>query len=82
MQIGELQTFLLWCAGINYAILLVWFAVFVLAHDWLYRMHTQWFALSREAFDALNYGGVAVYKIGIMLFVVVPLIALVAIGDK
>jgi hypothetical protein len=30
----------------------VGFGVFVFAHEWLYRMHTRWFALSRESFDA------------------------------
>ena len=76
MASDELLRLLLWCAGINYAILLVWFAVFVFAHEWLYRLHTRWFRLSRESFDALNYGGVAVYKIGNVLFFLVPAIAL------
>ena len=76
MSGDELMHVLFWCAGINYAILLLWFGVFVFAHEWLYRMHTRWFALSREAFDALNYGGVAVYKIGNMLFFLVPALAL------
>jgi hypothetical protein len=74
MDLNLLQTFLLYCAAINYGILLLWFAVFTLAHGWVYRLHTRWFRLSPESFDALNYGGVAVYKIGIMLFVGVPLI--------
>lgn len=79
MTIDQLQSFLIWCAGINYAILIVWFSVFVFAHDWIYRMHSRWFKLSAEMFDALNYAGVAIYKIGIMLFVVVPLIALLIV---
>lgn len=79
MTVDQMQDFLIWCAGINYAILLVWFGVFCFAHDWLYRMHSRWFKLSTEMFDALNYAGVAIYKIGIMLFVVVPLIALLVI---
>lgn len=76
MDSQTLLRFLLWGAGINYAVLLLWFGVFLFAHEWLYRMHTRWFALSREAFDALNYGGVAIYKIGNILFFVVPAIAL------
>ena len=32
---------LLWCAVINYAILLVWFLFFVLAHDRMYLLHSQ-----------------------------------------
>jgi len=76
MTIEQVQSFLIWCAGINYAILLVWFGVFSLAHDWLYRMHSRWFNLSPEVFDALNYAGIAIYKIGIILLIIVPLVAL------
>jgi hypothetical protein len=76
MAADDLRHVLLWCVAINYAVLLLWFGVFTLAHDWVYRMHTRWFRLSPEMFDALNYAGLAVYKIGILLFFVVPLIAL------
>jgi hypothetical protein len=43
-------------------------------------MHSRWFKLSVEMFDVLNYAGVAIYKIGIMLFVLVPLIALLMVN--
>jgi hypothetical protein len=42
--------------------------VFMLAHDWLYGLHGLWFHLMVEQFDALHYGGMALYKIGILLF--------------
>jgi len=48
----------------------------VLAHDWIYGIHTRWFSLSPDIFDAANYIGMAIYKIGIMLFVLIPFIAL------
>lgn len=57
-------------------------AVFVFVHDWLYRIHARWFRISLEAFNAINYAGVAAYKIGIILFVIVPLIALLVSGSK
>lgn len=76
MTTNQITEVLLWCTAINYSILLIWFGVFVYAHGWLYRMHSRWFKFSVETFDALNYGGVAVYKIGTILFNVVPLIAL------
>jgi hypothetical protein len=76
MNIAKLQTLLLWCTVINYVILIIWFAAFVLAHDMLFRLHSRWFRLSKEQFDAMNYGSMAVYKIGIMLLNLVPLIAL------
>lgn len=76
MTSTELRDILLWCAGINYAVLLVWFGVFVYAHGWMYRLHTRWFSLSVETFDALHYAGMSVYKIGILLLNVVPIVAL------
>jgi hypothetical protein len=54
MDLALLHSFLLWCAAINYGILLVWFLVFTLAHDWVYRLHSRWFRLSPEMFDALT----------------------------
>jgi len=80
VTIDELEEFLLWSTVINYGVLLVWFAAFSLAHDWLYRTHTRWFRLSVENFDAVNYAGVAVYKVGIMLLNLAPLLALSIIG--
>ena len=76
MNIDEIKSFLLWCLGINYAILMVWFAAFVSARGWMQALHGRWFRLSPETFDAIHYAGMAVYKIGIMLFVLVPLIVL------
>ncbi|MDH1008480.1 hypothetical protein N5J43_23810 [Pseudomonas nicosulfuronedens] len=76
MLLQDLKPFLLYCTLINYAILLVWFAAFVLAHDFVYRLHSRWFALPVERFDALHYGGMAVYKIGVLLLNLVPLLAL------
>lgn len=76
MTLPMLRGFLLWGAAIHYAILLLWFGVFVFAHDWLYRMHSRWFRLPEHSFDALNYGGIAVYKIGVVLLFLVPWIAL------
>ena len=76
MTVNELKEILLWCVGINYGILLIWFGVFFFAHDWLFRVHTRWFKLSVETFDVLNYAGMAMYKIGVLLLNLVPLIAL------
>lgn len=74
-----IERFLLVCVVLDYAILLLWFAAFTLAHNGLYRLHTRWFVLSRERFDALHYAGMAVYKIGILLFFLVPLLALLIV---
>ena len=76
MTMHEIKQLLLWSLGINYAILLIWFGAFVYAHGWMYRLHTRWFKMSVEVFDALHYGAMVVYKIGVILFNLVPLAAL------
>lgn len=76
MTMTGIKEVLLWCVGLNYAILLIWAGVFICAHDWLYRLHGRWFKLSVETFDALHYGGLAVYKVGVILFCLVPWLAL------
>ncbi len=75
MTITVLKEWLLWSTAINYGFLLLWFALFVTAHDWMYRLHTRWFGLSIDAFDAIHYAGMAFYKLGILLLNLVPLIA-------
>jgi Family of unknown function (DUF6868) len=76
MNIDLLRKFLFWCAIINYGILLLWFLFFLLAHDWMYALHSQWFHLSVEQFDMLHYAGISIFKLGILLLNVVPWIAL------
>jgi hypothetical protein len=70
-----------WCAVINYSFLLWWFSAFILAHDWMYRFHSRWFHISVETFDAIHYGGIGLFKLGIFLFNLVPYIALRIVLD-
>jgi hypothetical protein len=77
---NEIKQVLLWCVGLNYLVLLIWAGVFVFAHDWMFRMHGRWFKLPVETFDAIHYGGLAVYKIGILLLNLVPLVALCGVS--
>ena len=70
------RQFLLWCTVIDYGVLLVWFLAFALGHDWMHRLHGRWFRLSREQFDALHYAGMSIFKIGILLFNLVPFVVL------
>jgi hypothetical protein len=76
MNIKILGKALFWCAVINYGILMVWFLIFIVAHDWMYLLHGRWFGFSIEQFDMLHYAGMSIYKLGIILLNVVPYIAL------
>jgi len=80
MSIEMARDALLWCAVLNYGVLLVWFLFFILAHDWMHRFHGRWFHLSVDQFDSLHYGGMGIFKLGIILFNLVPYIALHIVG--
>jgi len=80
MDLPAIKTFLFWCVVINYGVLFLWFVVFLAGHELLYRLHGRLFRLPVETFDAIHYGAMAVYKIGILLFFLVPLLALMAAG--
>ncbi|MBV7690457.1 hypothetical protein KV701_01615 [Limnobaculum sp. M2-1] len=67
---------LLYCTVINYAVLIIWFIAIVLAKTSIYRLHRRWFQLPDATFDAIHYGGMAIYKIGILIFNLVPWITL------
>ncbi|WP_111891278.1 DUF6868 family protein [Acinetobacter sp. MB5] len=65
---------------INYIILIFWFLMFVFARPFLKHIHTQWFNLSDSQFDTINYAGIAIYKILVIVFNLVPLLALYIVG--
>ncbi|UOA07915.1 DUF6868 family protein [Methylobacter sp. S3L5C] len=76
MNPNTIKELLLYNLALNYTTLIIWFSVFSLAHDWLYRLHSRWFNISTETFDALHYASMALYKIGIILLNIAPLVAL------
>lgn len=76
MSIEMARGFFLWCSVINYVILLAWALPFVFWRDGLYRLWCRFFRVSLEQFDMLNIGGISIYKIGVILFNLVPCIAL------
>jgi len=76
MTIQTIQSVFGWCAVINTALLILWFLFFVLGHKLMYRAHSRLFKLSVESFDALHYGGMALFKLLIIVFNIAPYLAL------
>ena len=74
------RAFFLWCAILNYAVLLVWFWGYVLLRESLIRLWSKWIPLSAEQFDLLNFAGIMLFKILILVFNLTPLIALLILG--
>ena len=80
MTVEVIRSALAWCAVINIGLLLWWLLIFTLARDLTYRVHSKWFSLSTDNFDAIHYSGMAIYKMGIFLFNLVPYFALRIVG--
>ena len=80
MTIEIIRDAFAWCSVLSICLLLFWFVFFMLAHDWIHRFHSKWFKMSVETFDAIHYAGMALFKIGIWLFNLIPYFALRIIG--
>ena len=76
MDSHTVMRLLIYSAIFNYIVLCVWFVVFIAARDAMYGLHSKWFRLPRESFDAMHYAGMSVYKIGILLLNVAPAVAI------
>ena len=65
-----------WVAILNIVLLLVWAGLFIFARPWMVKLHSRWFRLSQEVFDAMHYAGMGLYKIGIWMFLIIPYLVL------
>jgi hypothetical protein len=74
--IEVIKHFLLWNTVINYVILLIWAGAILVARNWIFAMHGRMFGVAPEKIAAMHFKCIAIYKIGILLFNLVPLAAL------
>jgi len=80
MSVATAQSVLLWCTVINFGILALWGLMMLAPHGWMHRIWNRWYRLSHEQFDTINYAGIVLYKLLILVFNVVPYIALRIVG--
>jgi len=80
MDIATLRDFFMWCAIINGGLLVVSFLICGFAGDWVYKMHTRWFKIPRQSFNTVIYCFLGFMKICVIMFNLIPYIALVIIS--
>ena len=80
MSIEMVRAVLLWCTVINFGLLALWSLLFMLARDGVHRLASQWVGLSAEQLDAINFAGIIFFKTGVLLFNLVPYVALRIVG--
>ena len=76
MDIILLSSFLKWCCIINFSVLLFSSLVIALMPDFIYRVHSRLFNLSREAFNTVIYQYLALFKVLVLVFNFTPFLAL------
>ena len=80
MDIQTLTTFFMWCTILNVALLLFSSLMCICAADWAYRIHSKLFSISRETFNVVIYSFIALYKLLVIVFILIPYIALLIVG--
>ena len=80
MDIQTLTAFFMWCTILNVALLLLSSLMCICAADWAYRIHSKLFSISRETFNVVIYSFIALYKLLVIVFILIPYIALLIVG--
>ncbi len=80
MDIQTLTTFFMWCTIINLGLLIVSSLVCIFLSDFSYRMNNRFFSISRETFNIAFFSFIGLFKIFVIVFYLVPYIALLIIG--
>ena len=80
MDVQMLTRFFMWCTILNMGFLLLLSLFLLINLDFVYKMHGKLFPMSRETFNVVLYSFIAIYKIIIFVFNLVPWIALSIIG--
>ena len=80
MTIEILREMLAWALVINLGVLVIWLSSLLLAYDFVCRIHTKWFKISKEMFYSINYAGLIFFKIIILIFNIVPYFVLLIVA--
>ena len=80
MDIQTLTTFFMWCTIINTGFLLFLTLIFMLAPNLVYRLQSRFIPITRETFNIVFYSFIGFFKVVVLVFNVVPWIALLIIG--
>ena len=76
MTIGVLEKFFVWMTVINFGILLFCPLLLPLCRGSIYKLHGAWFKIPEEKIDIALYKMLGTYKIIVIVFNLVPYIAL------
>lgn len=76
MTMDELRHFFGLCALLNYAVLILWFLLCIVSRPLLMGVCRRFFRISEETYDNVTFYGITFYKLAIILFMLMPYLAL------
>lgn len=79
MDLQTLTTFFMWCTILNLGLLILTSIMCIFFADFSYRMNHRFFSISREAFNVVIISFLGLFKIFVIVFSIVPYIALLII---
>ncbi len=80
MDLETLRMVFLWSTIVNASLLVITFLIGAFAGGWVYRMHSTWFPISRDAFNVTIYALMGLFKVFVLVFNLVPYLALRIVG--
>ncbi len=80
MDLQMLTAFFMWCTIINFGILMLSSVFLMFASDFVYGVHSKWFQISRESYNVVMYSYLGLFKVGLIVFSLVPYLALLIIA--
>ncbi len=80
MDIHTIQTFFMWCTIIDAILLVLMGMIFTFAGNWVYRIQSKWYPISRDAYNVIVYSFVGLFKLFFLMFNFVPYVALRVMG--
>jgi hypothetical protein len=76
MDIIVVRTFFLWCTIINVGLLILTGLIFTLGREFVYRIQSRWYPMPKESFNVVIYAFIGFFKVVVIVFNLVPLVAL------
>jgi hypothetical protein len=80
MTIETLTAFFGWCALINIGLMLLTTVTLLVGHESIIRIHSRMFGLEKPELQRAYFQYLAQFKIAVLVFSIVPYIALKMIG--
>ena len=82
MDYNVIRAFFKWCTIINGGLLILASLLIRFAGDWFFGMHNKWIPITEDSFHVAIYILLGFFKIIVVVFNLVPYVALVIIGNR